>query len=103
MSDQKLNCWEFMQCGREPGGARVEELGICPAGVAEDHDGRNGGVNGGRYCWSIGGSFGSGGTQCVFAQKLGDCSRCHFFREVERQEGRQFVVYARGHQADSVD
>jgi len=25
----KLNCWEFMKCGREVGGKNVKELGIC--------------------------------------------------------------------------
>lgn len=26
----KFNCWEFKQCGREPGGAN-SQLGSCPA------------------------------------------------------------------------
>ncbi|MBW1827057.1 MAG: hypothetical protein JRI78_08720 [Deltaproteobacteria bacterium] len=25
----KVNCWEFMECGREPGGEFVDELGVC--------------------------------------------------------------------------
>jgi len=25
-----LNCWEFKKCGREPGGEKASELGICP-------------------------------------------------------------------------
>jgi len=27
----KLNCWEFKKCGRQPGGPKVAELGVCPA------------------------------------------------------------------------
>jgi hypothetical protein len=27
----KENCREYMSCGREPGGARVHEYGVCPA------------------------------------------------------------------------
>ena len=26
-----INCWEVKKCGREPGGAKVAELGVCPA------------------------------------------------------------------------
>lgn len=25
------NCWEYTNCGRIPGGHRVEEKGVCPA------------------------------------------------------------------------
>ena len=27
----KLNCWQVKKCGREPGGAKVAEFGVCPA------------------------------------------------------------------------
>ena len=26
----KLNCWEYKKCGRQPGGDRAKEMGICP-------------------------------------------------------------------------
>ncbi len=26
-----MNCWEFRKCGREEGGAKASELGVCPA------------------------------------------------------------------------
>jgi len=29
----KLYCWEFIKCGREPGGHRAAELGICPVAI----------------------------------------------------------------------
>jgi hypothetical protein len=25
------NCWEFKNCGREIGGIKVKEMGVCPA------------------------------------------------------------------------
>ena len=28
---KKMNCWEFMRCGREAGGRNIDQLGICPA------------------------------------------------------------------------
>ena len=27
----KKNCWEYKKCGREVGGAKVKDLGVCPA------------------------------------------------------------------------
>jgi hypothetical protein len=30
----KLNCWELKKCGREAGGAKSNEMGICPAAAA---------------------------------------------------------------------
>ncbi|MFP4054542.1 MAG: two-CW domain-containing protein, partial [Phycisphaerae bacterium] len=32
-----INCWEFLHCGRQPGGSNVSEFGHCPASVAEEH------------------------------------------------------------------
>ncbi|MGE5174112.1 MAG: two-CW domain-containing protein, partial [Betaproteobacteria bacterium] len=28
---EKLNCWEHKKCGRQPGGHKVAELGVCPS------------------------------------------------------------------------
>ena len=50
---KKINCWEFKQCGREPGGARVDKLGICSVSVEASVDGMKGGKNGGRVCWVV--------------------------------------------------
>jgi hypothetical protein len=81
-----------MQCGREPGGSHADEQGVCPTSTATQHDGINGGTNGGRYCWAISGSFCNNGQQGHYAEKLGDCALCFFYRTVEREEERQFVV-----------
>ncbi len=27
----KLNCWDFKKCGRQSGGEKAHELGVCPA------------------------------------------------------------------------
>jgi hypothetical protein len=35
MVSKKQNCWEYMKCGREPGGEKVAELGICRAAADE--------------------------------------------------------------------
>ncbi len=54
---RRLNCWEIKRCGREPGGSKSEELGVCPAATDISADWINGGKNGGRICWAIVGVF----------------------------------------------
>ena len=61
-------CWEDKNCGREEGGAKVAELGVCPAYP-----------NNGRDCWMIAGTFCGGQTQGTFAEKLGNCQQCGFY------------------------
>jgi HD-GYP domain-containing protein (c-di-GMP phosphodiesterase class II) len=64
-----MNCWEFMKCGREVGGERAEELGVCPA--YPDH---------GRHCARVAGTFCGGEIQGSFARKFGNCRKCSFYR-----------------------
>ena len=66
----KINCWEFMKCGREPGGMNSIELGICSASVEISIDGINGGKNGGRACWALSGTFCEGRYKGVSQVKL---------------------------------
>ncbi len=83
----KLNCWEFKECERQPGGTKVAELGVCPAAIDETADGINGGYWGGRICWAISGTFCGGRSQGSFAQKRLNCMTCDFYREVKEVEG----------------
>jgi hypothetical protein len=83
----KKNCWEVMKCGREPGGVNAGVLGVCPSAEDGRLDGVHGGVNGGRACWVIAGTFCGGSIQGTFAQKLQDCSLCKFYRQVRVEEG----------------
>ena len=48
MLSKKLNCWEYMNCGRECDGKNSTELGICRAAADDAFQGLNGGINGGR-------------------------------------------------------
>ncbi len=88
----KLNCWEFKKCGREPGGVKVAELGICPASVAREYHGTNGGKNGGRICWFVTGTFCGGKVQGTFAQKRLSCLSCEFLQKVKAEEAQEFVL-----------
>ncbi len=85
------NCWEFTKCGREPGGAKVSELGVCPAAIENKVHGVNRGKNGGRSCWAITGTLCGGQMQGSFAMKHHNCLKCDFFSVVKRQEGAGFV------------
>jgi hypothetical protein len=88
----KKNCWEFKNCGREPGGSRTEELGLCPASFSRKCHGINGGDSGGRACWAIAGTFCGGRVQGTFASKLHKCLDCDFYRLVRREEGPEWVT-----------
>jgi signal transduction histidine kinase len=78
------NCWEFQKCGREPGGAKVEEFGACPAATEIRANGVNGGKNGGRACWAICGTMCGGIIQGTYAAKIGNCRACEFYLSVKR-------------------
>jgi len=86
----KLNCWELMKCGRQPGGEKVDELGVCPASIENRTEGMNSGKMGGRVCWAITGTFCHGRIQGEFVSKMSDCVDCEFYRIVVHEEGLNF-------------
>lgn len=87
------NCWEVRRCGREPGGDLVGEKGACPVPTAAYADGINGGKNGGRICWAIGGSKCEGKEKGAFADPMHGCLRCPFLLQVREEVGwRKFVL-----------
>ncbi len=83
----KQNCWEFKKCGREPGGAKEKELGVCKASLETRTNGINNGKNAGRACWAIAGTLCGGKVQGSFAEKLGNCLTCAFYQQVGAEEG----------------
>ena len=85
-----INCWEFKDCGRQPGGDKVHELGPCRAATEADMHGINGGINGGRACWSLEGTLGDGKHQASYTQKLMKCLQCDFFALVRNEENSSY-------------
>lgn len=83
---EKMNCWTYMQCDREPGGKNVPERGVCAAASHPWPDGINGGINGGRTCWLV------RNTQCMeaLAEKSSgrqvECGNCEFRLLVEKEK-----------------
>lgn len=88
----KLNCWEFKKCGREPGGAKVKDLGVCPAATETRTEGVHGGKCGGRACWAIAGTLCKGQVQGTYAQKGHNCFVCDFYLLVRNEEGKDFLL-----------
>ncbi len=84
----KKNCWEVRECGREPQGKKVDVLGVCPAATQEQWTGVNHGKAAGRLCWTV------GGTPCdsPAGLKFFRCLQCSFYKQVEQEEGRFFVL-----------
>jgi len=68
MSDK--SCWEQKNCGREAGGSKAAELGICPAYSQSAGDG----------CWLIAGTFCGGEVQGTFAEKEHNCMVCDVYK-----------------------
>jgi len=83
---EKQNCWDIEKCGREVGGPKVHEFGVCPAATDVTADGLNGGKNGGRICWAITGTFCGGEIQGIFAEKITSCMACTVLKRVMAEE-----------------
>jgi two-component system, NtrC family, sensor kinase len=66
----KINCWEFMKCGREK-----ETAMKCPAFP-----------HFGRICWAVAGTLCEGRVQGTFALKYEDCMKCEYYRKVRDKE-----------------
>lgn len=82
----KKNCWEILNCGREVDGSHVAEFGVCPAYTLQKANGIHSGMNGGRCCWAISGTFCGGKVQGSFASKLSGCMSCNFYKQVTDSE-----------------
>ena len=58
-----------MKCGREPGGVKAQKLGICPSAIDTTFNGFNQGINAGRLCWLVAGTFCGNTSQGTYAEK----------------------------------
>ncbi|MFC1746205.1 two-CW domain-containing protein, partial [Candidatus Riflebacteria bacterium] len=72
-----MNCWEYKNCGREEGGAKAEELGVCPA--YPDH---------GQDCAQVAGTFCGGVVQGGSKDKIANCIVCDFYNSPHYDRGK---------------
>ena len=50
------------------------------------------GQNAGRACWVVSGTMCGGKVQGMFADKMGRCVLCDFYRKVKVEEARDFRI-----------
>ena len=86
----KKNCWEYKECGREPGGPNARQLGICPASVESSLEGVHEGSKAGRACWVVAGTLCDGTVQGTFGAKYKSCEQCDFYQHVRAEEKASF-------------
>jgi hypothetical protein len=91
MCMKKVNCWDFKRCGREIGGSKSRELGVCPSAMESRLNGAHGGLHAGRACWVVAGTLCGGTEQGSFAQKFHNCEKCDFYQAVRKEEAGKFV------------
>lgn len=89
---QKKNCWQVKKCGREPGGEKAHQMGVCSAATFDKAEGIHGGKNAGRCCWVVAGTFCGGEVQGTFADKIFNCLNCDFYKLIKHEEGKDFLV-----------
>jgi methyl-accepting chemotaxis protein len=78
MDTELLNCWDLVNCERQKGGNKVNELGECIA----SKEGM------GHSCWVIAGTLCFGKIQGTHAQKIGLCSSCKVYHLYNRSKGK---------------
>ncbi len=86
--EKPVNCWQYMSCGREPGGLNADRLGVCPVCKESELDGVHGGKNAGRSCWIIAGLLSGRDLGCGNRTVGGDCAKCDFYNTVKMEEGK---------------
>lgn len=86
MKTKRMNCWEYKKCGREAGGSRTGELGVCPAALDDSFHNVNHGKNAGRICWAVAGTFCGDKVLRSCAEKEKACDECDFFKCVKQEE-----------------
>lgn len=87
----KQNCWELKKCGREEGGAKIKEMGVCPAASFKAANGYLEVKNSGRACMFITGTFCGGKIQGTSRDKMKNCEECDFFKQLKKEHGDNFT------------
>ena len=78
MDTELLNCWDLINCERQKGGKKVNELDECIA----SKEGM------GHSCWVIAGTLCGGKIQGTHAQKIGFCTSCKVYQLYNRSRGK---------------
>ncbi len=93
MNKRKLNCWEYKKCGRETGGVNARTSGVCVSATNTSMHSINEGINGGRVCWLVSGTYGKSRAEqadCIVIKTTSSCYQCDFHSQVLSEEG--FII-----------
>jgi hypothetical protein len=98
---KKLNCWDYFKCGREISNPKRSDS-VCNVSLISSQHGINGGINAGRHCWEIEGSYCAisfaqsidekqkNSTHGTISHKEQHCKQCEFRQRVEEEEAENF-------------
>ncbi len=86
--NQKLNCWEFMKCGRGLDDSTNKTCHTCPVTQPSYLDGLNEGEKSGRTCWLVTGTFCNNKASGTYAEKIESCRHCDFYKDVNKASGQ---------------
>jgi hypothetical protein len=79
-----MNCWEFMKCGREEDGRKVDELGVCPAYPYD-----------GQCCANVAGTF-CDLVQALRAVEHSGCQECPFYNSMHFDKSARMANQGKG-------
>ena len=82
-----LNCWNWKNCGRYPGGPKVADMGVCPATTSTQANGFLNGRAAGRGCAYVTGTFCGGTVQGSAAEKSHNCKQCDYYKALKKEFG----------------
>jgi len=88
----KLNCWNWKNCGRYPGGPNASDLGVCPAATDNNADGYLGGRGAGRACIYLTGTLCGGKVQGSYGEKHENCLKCDYYQAMKIEFGNELSV-----------
>lgn len=86
----KENCWDFKGCGKGP--KALAGVTPCPVATEKRLHKMHGGINAGRSCWVIAGTYCGGKVQGSFAKKYDSCSECDFYHAVKKEEKDKYEM-----------
>ena len=92
----KINCWDYMKCGKGPGGEKTDKCATCPVASETLANGLNGGLNGGRICWIIAENNCIEDLKCSNLHHKSSCYSCEFRYKVTMEEGLLKVCQTTG-------
>jgi hypothetical protein len=81
-----------MACGREAGGRKAGELGICPVSLRSQPEGVSRAAGRGQPCWAFPGNACDHRSDGQPGQDSLACRQCERMQQVCDREGRYFAL-----------